>query len=86
MRFSLKNLGTHCVAAKFMPCLLNEDQKQYCVEFSKELVDHENADKNFLKVMKLGFMAMISKQKPRLHNRSQKHHPDPKKHSKFSPI
>ena len=44
-----ENLGMHHVTAKFMPCLLNEDQKQNCVDLSKELVDHENADENFLK-------------------------------------
>ena len=36
--------------------------------------------------MKLGFMAKMSKQKPSLRNGSQKHHPDPKKHSKFGPM
>jgi hypothetical protein len=36
-------------------------------------------------VMKLGFMAMMSKQKPSFHTGSQKRHPDPKEHGKFGP-
>jgi len=36
--------------------------------------------------MKLGFMAMISKQKPSLRNGCQQCHPHPKKNRKFSPM
>ena len=43
-----ENLGMHHVAAKFVLCLLSEDQKQNCVYVSK-LVDCANADENFLK-------------------------------------
>jgi hypothetical protein len=32
-----------------VPHLLNEDQKQNCVDVSKDLVDCENGDENFLK-------------------------------------
>jgi short-subunit dehydrogenase involved in D-alanine esterification of teichoic acids len=44
-----ENLSTQHVTAKFVPCLLNEDQKQNCVDVSKQLVNRENADENFLK-------------------------------------
>jgi len=44
-----ENLNRHHVTAKFVPCLLNEDQKQNCVDVSKQLVNHENANENFLK-------------------------------------
>ena len=44
-----ENLGTHHVAAKSVLRLLSEDQKQNQVDVSKELVDHANTDKNFLK-------------------------------------
>jgi len=40
----------HCVAAKFVPCLLSEDQKQNCVDVSTQLVNHVNADENFSNV------------------------------------
>ena len=39
----------HHVAAKFVPWLMNEDQKQNCVDVSKELVDSADADENFFK-------------------------------------
>jgi hypothetical protein len=77
-----ENLCMHHVAAKFVPCLPNEDQKQNRAIVSKELVNCANADENFLKhclqVMKLGFTALMSKQKPSLYIGSQKCHPDPK--------
>jgi hypothetical protein len=44
-----ENVGMHCVAAKFVPRLLSEGQKQNHVDVSKELVDHANADERFLK-------------------------------------
>ena len=43
-----ENLGMPHVAAKFVLCLLNEDQKQNHA-VSKQLVDHADADENFLK-------------------------------------
>jgi hypothetical protein len=49
MGFSQKNLGMHCVAAKFMLCLLKEDQKQTCVDVSKEPINCANADEIFIK-------------------------------------
>jgi hypothetical protein len=44
-----ENLSMHCIAAKFVPRLLSEDQKQNHVDVSKELVDRANADEHFLK-------------------------------------
>jgi len=49
MGFSQKSLGMHCVAAKFVLCLLKEDQKQTCVDVSKEHIKHANADEIFVK-------------------------------------
>lgn len=37
----------HRVAAKFVPRLLGEDQKQSRVDVSKEFVDRANADERF---------------------------------------
>jgi hypothetical protein len=85
-----ENLGMHRFAFKMVPCLPSEDQKQNRVDVSKELVECANADENFKRtssqVMKLGLMAMISKQKSSLRNGSLQSHPDPKKHRKFSPM
>jgi len=39
----------HRVAAKFMPCLLTDAQKENRVAVSQELLDRSNAVKNFLK-------------------------------------
>jgi hypothetical protein len=44
-----EHFGMHHVAAKFVPYLLSEDQKQNHIDVSKELVDSANADENFLK-------------------------------------
>jgi len=83
-----KNLGTQPVAAKSAPHLLTDEQTQRCLEVSQGIFDHANKDKNFLKtslwVMTRGFSVMMSKQKPSLHSGSQKRHPDPNKHGKFS--
>jgi transposase len=43
-----ENLGMHRIAAKFVPRLLTDDQKQNRVDVSKELLDRANDD-NFLK-------------------------------------
>ena len=71
-----EKLGMHHVAAKFVHYLLTEDQKQNHFDVSKELVSCADEDENFLKtpsrVMKLGFTAMMSKQKLCLHNGSLK--------------
>jgi len=44
----MKKLGMHCVAAKFVLCLLKEDQKQACVDVSKEHIDLANAMKHII--------------------------------------
>ena len=44
-----ENLDMHCVAAKFVPHQLSEDQKQNCFDVSKELVNLANVDADFLK-------------------------------------
>jgi hypothetical protein len=38
-----------CVAAKFVPCLLNEDQKQNRMQISEELLARVKTDTHFLK-------------------------------------
>ena len=43
-----ENLDMHHVAARFVPRLLNEDQKEYHADVSKELVNHANMDDSFL--------------------------------------
>jgi hypothetical protein len=56
---------------------------------SNELIDCASAGENFSRtlsqVMKLGFMAVMSKQKPSLRTGSQKCHPQPKELGKFGP-
>jgi hypothetical protein len=37
------------VAAKFVPCLLTDEQKQKRLQVTQELFDRANTDKNFLK-------------------------------------
>ena len=39
----------HRIAAKFVPRLLTDDQKQNRVDVSQELLDRANGDDNFLK-------------------------------------
>jgi len=38
-----------CINAKFMPCLLADDQKENHVEISQELLCNANGNENFLK-------------------------------------
>jgi len=44
-----EKLKMHRAAAKFVPRLLTEEQKQNRVTVSQELLDHSNSDENFLK-------------------------------------
>jgi hypothetical protein len=44
-----ENFSVHHVAAKFVPPLLGEDQKQTHIDVSKDVVSCANADDNFLK-------------------------------------
>ena len=39
----------HRIAAKFVPSLLTDEQKQNRVDVSQELLDRVNGDDNFLK-------------------------------------
>jgi hypothetical protein len=43
------NLGMQHVAAKFMLCLLTDEQKLKCLKLCQEFFDCANNDKNFLK-------------------------------------
>jgi hypothetical protein len=44
-----ENLGMQHVAAKFLPRLLTDEQKQNRLEISQEIFDRANTDENFLK-------------------------------------
>ena len=44
-----ENLGMHRIAAKFVPRLLTDDQKQNRADVSQELLDRANGDDNLLK-------------------------------------
>jgi hypothetical protein len=81
-----ENFGMHHVAAKFVPCMLSEDQKQNHVDVSKELVNSADADENFLKKIGTGDETMKLEQKPSLCNGSQKCHPDPPKKGTSSSV
>jgi len=77
-----ENLGMHRIAAKFVPRLLNDDQKQNRVDVSQELLDRANDD-NFLKNIitgdETGCMGMMSKRKSNHHSGCQKLRRDQKK-------
>jgi hypothetical protein len=45
----LQNLGMSHIAAKFVPCLLTDGQKQIWVNVSRDLLNRANEDENFLK-------------------------------------
>ena len=38
-----------CASAKFVPCLLTDDQKEIHVEISQELLANANGKENYLK-------------------------------------
>jgi len=46
--FTVK-LQVHCVSAKFIPCLLTDNQKENHAEISQELLANANDNENFLK-------------------------------------
>ena len=52
---STEKLKMRRVAAKFVPRLLTEEQKQNRVSVSQELLDHSNTDENFLKNVITGY-------------------------------
>ena len=38
----------HCIAAKFVPCLMTSDQQAHHVQVCQDLLDHSENDKEFL--------------------------------------
>jgi hypothetical protein len=46
-----EKLNMQCVAAKFVRCVLTEDQKANRVNISQELLDRVSLDENFLKTV-----------------------------------
>jgi hypothetical protein len=46
------------VAAKFVLCLLSEDQQQNCVDVSIQLVNRANVDGNFLKNVEMKALSL----------------------------
>jgi len=49
-----EKLNMHRIAAKFVPCVLTEDQKANRGNISQELLDHVSVDENFLKTIVTG--------------------------------
>jgi len=58
-----ENLQMRCVRAKFMPCLLTDNQKENGVEIGQELLANVNGNENFLNkiITGCGFMGMMLK-------------------------
>jgi len=54
-----ENLGMHRIAAKFVPRLLTDDQKQNRVDASQELLHRVNGDDNFLKNITTGDETLV---------------------------
>ena len=79
----------HRVAAKFVPCLMTNDQQAHCVQVCRDLLDHSENNKEFLSMIITGdeswFMVMTWKQRSNLRSGRVKHPPDPKKLAKFDP-
>ena len=77
----------HCIAAKFVPCLLTDDQKQNPDDVSQELLDRANGDDNFWKTLlqekRHGCTVTMSKRKSIHHSGWQKCRRDQKKHAKW---
>ena len=49
-----EKLNMHCIATKFVPGVLTEDQKANRVNISQELLDHVSINENFLKTILTG--------------------------------
>ena len=81
-----ENLGMHRIAAKLVPRLLTDDQKQNRVDVSQELLDRANGDDNLLKTllheMRHGCTGTMSKRKSNHHSGCQKRRRNQKKHAK----
>ena len=54
-----EKLNMHRVAAKFVPCVLTEDQKANRVNISQELLDRISIDENFLKAIVTGYETLV---------------------------
>jgi len=50
----IEKLNIHCIAVKFVPRVLTEDQKANCVNISQELLNRVSVDENFLKTIVTG--------------------------------
>jgi len=81
-----ENLGMHRIAAKFVPRLLTDDQKQNRVDVSQELLDRANDDDNFLENIITGDEAWVYgydvETKVQSSQWVSKTSPRPKKHAK----
>ena len=44
----MEELKMHCVAAKFVPCLMASDQQAHRVQVCQDLLNHSENDKEFL--------------------------------------
>jgi hypothetical protein len=71
-----EKLEMHWVAAKFVPRLLTEDERERRVAVCQELLDRANKDENFMNCIitgdELGSMLMMWKQKHNLFSGSRK--------------
>ena len=78
-------LGLKRMAAKFVPKLLNFDQKTRRMTIAQEMLNDVNDDPDLLKKVVTGdeSWVMTSKPKPNRPNRSTLNHQDRKKHVKF---
>jgi histone-lysine N-methyltransferase SETMAR len=76
----------HRIAAKFVPRLLTDDQKQNRVDVSQELVDRANGNNNFLKKIITGDETWVYgydvETKVQSSQRVSKSRRDQKKHAK----
>ena len=76
-------LGLKRVAAKFVPRLLNFDQKTRRMTIAQEMLNDVNDDPDLLKKVITGDESWVSKPKPNRPNGSPLNHQDRKKHVKF---
>ena len=81
-----ENLGMHRIAAKFVPHLLTDDQKQNRVDVSQELLNGANGDDKFLKNIITGDETWVYgydvETKVQSSQWVSKTSPQPKKHAK----
>ena len=79
-----ENLGMHRIAAKFVPRMLMDDQKQNRVDVSQELLDRANGDDKFLKNIITGDETWVYDVETKVQSSQwvSKTSPRPKKHAK----